>query len=57
VISAVRPLNIKVSSEEFLDIGTDPETAARNDPEFGGGFFMVPEFTHQVSFEIVEHKI
>ncbi|KAI9814389.1 MAG: hypothetical protein M1827_003245 [Pycnora praestabilis] len=47
-ISIVRPLDLPITAESFLDIGSDPDTAAKNAPEFGGGYFAVPEFTHQL---------
>jgi len=47
-ISIVRPLDLKISKEDFHKIGVNPDTAAVNAPEHGGGYFMVPEFTHQI---------
>ncbi|KAK4158884.1 hypothetical protein QBC43DRAFT_348318 [Cladorrhinum sp. PSN259] len=47
-ISIVRPLDLKISKEDFHTIGVNPDTAAVNAPEHGGGYFMVPEFTHQL---------
>ena len=47
-ISIVRPLDLDISKEDFHTIGVNPDTAAENAPEHGGGYFMVPEFTHQL---------
>lgn len=47
-ISIVRPLDLDISREDFHTIGVNPDTAAQNAPEHGGGYFMVPEFTHQL---------
>ncbi|KAF4635222.1 hypothetical protein G7Y89_g2866 [Cudoniella acicularis] len=44
----VRPLNIKLTEEEYRKIGKSPETAAKNPSEFGGGYFLQPEFSHQL---------
>ncbi|KAJ8124829.1 hypothetical protein O1611_g8812 [Lasiodiplodia mahajangana] len=46
-ISIFRPLDYQLTDEEYLEVGISPETAARNAPEFGGGFFLQPEFSHQ----------
>ncbi|EHK26505.1 uncharacterized protein TRIVIDRAFT_70489 [Trichoderma virens Gv29-8] len=47
-ISMFRPLNIHLTDEEYLRIGKNPETAARNSIEYGGGYFLQPEFSHQL---------
>ncbi|PQE19591.1 tat pathway signal sequence protein [Rutstroemia sp. NJR-2017a WRK4] len=47
-ISIVRPLDLDISKEDFHTIGVNADTAATNAPEHGGGYFMVPEFTHQL---------
>ncbi|OKL63126.1 hypothetical protein UA08_01258 [Talaromyces atroroseus] len=47
-ISMFRPLNIPLTEKEFLNVGKSPETAATNPPEYGGGFFLQPEFSHQL---------
>ncbi|RYP57813.1 hypothetical protein DL769_009263 [Monosporascus sp. CRB-8-3] len=47
-ISIFRPLDYQLTDEEYLKVGISPETAARNAPEFGGGFFLQPEFSHQL---------
>ncbi|TGO64394.1 hypothetical protein BCON_0007g00440 [Botryotinia convoluta] len=47
-ISIVRPLDLDILKEDFHTIGVNPDTAATNAPEHGGGYFMVPEFTHQL---------
>ncbi len=47
-ISIVRPLDLDISREDFHTIGVNADTAATNAPEHGGGYFMVPEFTHQL---------
>ncbi|TRX87840.1 hypothetical protein FHL15_011258 [Xylaria flabelliformis] len=47
-ISIFRPLDYQLTIEEYLEVGMSPETAARNAPEFGGGFFLQPEFSHQL---------
>ncbi|KAI1772536.1 hypothetical protein F4818DRAFT_444360 [Hypoxylon cercidicola] len=46
-ITIFRPLDIVLSDQEFLMVGKSPETAAKNAPEFGGGYFLQPEFSHQ----------
>ncbi|KAI1496180.1 hypothetical protein F5X99DRAFT_425001 [Biscogniauxia marginata] len=38
---------IALTDKEFLKIGKSPETAAKNAPESGGGYFLQPEFSHQ----------
>jgi len=43
-----RPLNIKLNEEEYSEVGISPATAARNAPEFGGGYFLQSEFSHQL---------
>ncbi|KAJ5612189.1 hypothetical protein N7510_005383 [Penicillium lagena] len=47
-VSMLRPLDIHLTDAEFLKIGRSVETAARNAPENGGGFFLQPEFSHQL---------
>jgi hypothetical protein len=47
-ITMIRPLGFSLTDEEYLRVGKDPTTAARNSAEFGGGYFLVPEFTHQL---------
>ena len=47
-VTMVRPLNFSLTDDEYLRVGKDPKTAARNLPEYGGGYFLVPEFTHQL---------
>ncbi|KAI0855148.1 hypothetical protein F4860DRAFT_54287 [Xylaria cubensis] len=47
-ISIVRPLDLDIPKEDFHTIGANSDTAAENAPEHGGGYFMVPEFTHQL---------
>lgn len=47
-ISIVPPLDLDISREDFLNIGVSPDTAATNAPEHGGGYLLVPEFTHQL---------
>ena len=47
-ISMLRPLDLPLTDSEFLAIGSSVSTAARNAPEHGGGFFLQPEFSHQL---------
>jgi hypothetical protein len=45
---SVRPLDISLSKDQLITLGTDPDTVATNAPEHGGGYFLLPEFSHQL---------
>lgn len=46
--SAVRPLSVDVSDEEYRKFGSSIETAVRNEEKYGGNFFVQPEFSHHL---------
>ncbi|KAI1395942.1 hypothetical protein F4819DRAFT_166660 [Hypoxylon fuscum] len=47
-IHLIRPLNITIEPSAIVRLTEKPETAVRNAPEYGGGLFVLPEFSHHL---------